>query len=48
MPFSPKNPLSMGLTFAAVLVATMFKEAFEDYFRWKSDKAVNNAAVCKF
>jgi phospholipid-translocating ATPase len=43
MPFSPKNEISMIGTFSAVLVFTMFKEAFEDYFRYKSDKAVNNS-----
>jgi phospholipid-transporting ATPase len=43
MPFSTKNPISMIGTFAAVLIFTMFKEAFEDYFRYKQDKAVNTA-----
>ena len=42
MPFSPKNPLSMIGTFALVLVFTMFKEAYEDYFRHSADKKVNN------
>lgn len=43
MPFSPKNPYSMAGTFAVVLVATMLKEAFEDWFRHKADNAVNRA-----
>jgi phospholipid-transporting ATPase len=42
MDFSPKNPISMIGTFVAVLVFTMFKEAYEDYFRHKSDSQVNN------
>lgn len=29
-------------TFGAVLVFTMFKEAYEDYFRHKSDREMNN------
>ena len=29
-------------TFALVLVFTMFKEAYEDYQRYKSDKELNN------
>jgi hypothetical protein len=39
--FSPKNPISMIGTFVAVLVFTMIKEAYEDYFRHKSDRSVN-------
>lgn len=35
MPFSPKNPISMIGTFVAVLIFTMLKEAYEDYFRHK-------------
>jgi magnesium-transporting ATPase (P-type) len=42
MPFSPKSPGSMIGTFAAVLVFTMAKELFEDIFRMKSDREVNN------
>ena len=42
MPFSPKSPGSMIGTFSAVLIFTMFKELFEDYFRMKSDREVNN------
>jgi len=42
MPFSPKSPASMIGTFSAVLVFTMFKELFEDYYRMKSDKEINN------
>jgi len=42
MPFSPKAPASMIGTFAAVLIFTMFKELFEDYYRMKSDKEINN------
>jgi hypothetical protein len=29
-------------TFAAVLVFTMLKEAFEDFQRYKSDRELNN------
>ena len=43
MPFSPKTPASMIGTFAAVLVFTMFKELFEDYYRMKSDREINNS-----
>lgn len=43
MPFSPKSPGSMIGTFSAVLIFTMFKELFEDFFRMKSDREVNNA-----
>jgi hypothetical protein len=35
MPFSPKTAWSMGSTFAVVLIFTMLKEAYEDYFRHK-------------
>jgi hypothetical protein len=42
MPFSPKNPASMIGTFAAVLIFTMLKEAYEDYFRHAADRKVNN------
>jgi phospholipid-transporting ATPase len=47
MPFSPKNPFSMGATFAAVLIFTMFKEGYEDIVRHKQDSAINNAQVQK-
>lgn len=40
--FSPKDPKSMIGTFALVLIATMIKEAYEDYQRYKSDKELNN------
>src|SRR5690606_38679662 len=40
--FSPKSPGSMIGTFSAVLIFTMFKELFEDYFRMKSDREINN------
>ena len=43
MPFSPKTPASMIGTFAAVLIFTMFKELFEDYYRMRSDKEINNS-----
>lgn len=33
MPFSPKNPVSMTVTFLAVLIFTMFKEGYEDLKR---------------
>ncbi|CAI2370023.1 unnamed protein product [Moneuplotes crassus] len=42
MPFSPKAPASMIGTFSGVLIFTMFKELFEDYYRMKSDKQINN------
>jgi len=42
MPFSPKNPLGLAGAFAVVLVMTMFKEGYEDFFRSRSDKEVNN------
>lgn len=41
MPFSPKRPASMIGTFTLVLVFTMFKEAYEDYQRYKSDNELN-------
>jgi len=41
MPFSPKTPASMIGTFAFVLFVTMLKEAFENYFRYISDKEAN-------
>ncbi|CAG9329527.1 unnamed protein product [Blepharisma stoltei] len=47
MPFSPKSPVSLIATFGGVLVFTMFKEAYEDYFRHKSDNAVNSAVNYK-
>eukprot|EP00347_Sterkiella_histriomuscorum_P006239 403353535 len=40
--FSPKNPISMIGTFAAVLIFTMLKEAYEDIQRFKSDNELNN------
>lgn len=43
MPFSPKSPVSLCATFGSVLVFTMFKEAYEDYFRHKQDNLVNSA-----
>ena len=42
MPFSPKAPASMIGTFSGVLIFTMFKELFEDYYRMKSDREINN------
>jgi len=48
MSFSPKNPFSMILTFAAVLVFTMLKEAYEDYFRHVQDQKVNNCPTHAF
>ena len=46
MPFSSKSPQSMIGTFGFVLFMTMIKEAFEDYNRYKQDKAANNR-VCR-
>ena len=43
--FSPKSPASMVLTFAMVLVFTMFKEAYEDYYRHMSDNRENSRAA---
>ena len=43
MNFSPKSPLSMIGTFGSVLVFTMLKEGYEDYFRHVADRAVNYA-----
>ena len=48
MPFSPKSPASMIGTFSAVLVFTMLKELFEDYYRMKSDKEINNSIAAVF
>ena len=39
--FSPKNPFTMAGTFGAVLIFTMFKEAYEDYGRHKQDREIN-------
>lgn len=41
MPFSPKQPASMIMTFALVLIFTSLKEGYEDYQRFKQDKEVN-------
>ena len=48
MPFSPKAPASMIGTFSAVLIFTMLKELFEDYYRMKSDKEINNTKTKVF
>ena len=48
MTFSPKTPVSMVGTFAAVLVFTMLKEAFEDYKRHRADAAVNRTPTQRF
>jgi len=48
MSFSPKQPSSMIGTFAFVLIATMFKEAIEDYSRYIQDKQSNDKQVLKF
>ena len=45
MPFSPKAPASMIGTFAGVLIFTMFKELFEDYYRMKGDREINNSTA---
>ena len=45
MSFSPKSPASMVFTFALVLVFTMLKEAYEDFFRHKQDTKENNRVV---
>ena len=45
MPFSPKNPFSVGGTFAAVLLFTMLKEGYEDYYRHKQDTQINSV-IC--
>lgn len=43
--FSPKDPSSQVGTFAFVLIATLVKEAIEDYGRYKQDKISNNKLV---
>lgn len=48
MKFSPKQPGSMIGTFAFVLMATMVKDAIEDYNRYKHDKAANDRPAFKF
>ena len=48
MPFSPKNPFSLGATLAAVLIFTIFKEGYEDLARHRQDKEVNEAKFHKF
>jgi phospholipid-translocating P-type ATPase (flippase) len=48
MSFSPKQPSSMIGTFAFVLLATMVKEAIEDYGRYKQDRTANNRLVLKY
>ena len=45
MPFSPKNPFSMGCTFASVLLFTMIKDGYEDFYRHKQDHFVNSV-IC--
>lgn len=47
MSFSPKEPSSMIGTFAFVLLATMIKEAIEDYSRYSQDRLSNNKLVLK-
>ena len=48
MSFSPKSPVSMAGTFAAVLVFTMLKEAYEDYFRHKQDTVANHMKTRRY
>jgi len=48
MSFSPKSAFSMAGTFAAVLVFTMFKEAYEDYFRHMQDRKVNGSITHRY
>ena len=43
--FSPKSVTSMVGTFSAVLIFTMLKEGYEDYFRHNADNAVNNSTT---
>jgi phospholipid-transporting ATPase len=45
LPSSPKTPASMVSTFVMVLVFTMFKEGYEDYFRHQQDNRENNRTV---
>ncbi|KDO35746.1 hypothetical protein SPRG_18891 [Saprolegnia parasitica CBS 223.65] len=45
MPFSPKNPTSLIVTFVLVLLFTAAKEAYEDYLRYLSDQEVNARQV---
>lgn len=44
-PFSPTSQFSTAAPLAAVLAATLAKEAVEDYARHKSDNEVNNRPV---
>lgn len=46
--FSPKSPFSMGGTFAGVLIFTMLKEGWEDYFRHRQDEKVNSVPAHKY
>lgn len=46
--FSPKQPSSMIGTFGLVLLATMVKEAIEDYSRYKQDCLSNDRKVEKY
>ena len=45
MYFSPKAPVSMVGTFAAVIFFTMLKEGFEDIGRHRQDNQVNKARI---
>ena len=45
MSFSPKSASSMIGTFALVLIATMIKEAYEDFARYRSDKEMNHRST---
>ena len=47
-PFSPKTPYTLGGTFAAVLIFTMLKEAYEDIARHRQDTEVNTKSVYKY
>jgi len=41
LPTSAKNPIALIGTFIAVLTFTAIKEAYEDFQRYKNDKAIN-------
>lgn len=45
LPTSAKNPASMIGTFSFVLFISALKEAYEDYQRFKNDKAINERKV---
>ena len=47
LPYTPKNPASMIGTFGVILLATMIKEGYEDFSRYKDDKLTNKKEVLR-